>query len=181
MSNFTLADLQYEAMKFIGPIEFTEQEKAYAQEINDQYPPEVLEASWEDAKLTKEMWGRPLYGENFPSLDVDKIETGSTDVGDLSWITPVSMLNTACWASGVPGHSWGNTATGAMSIGHKGMMHAAKVMAISAIDLYCDPDLLKKARDEFEAATKGHPYRCPLPDSAKGPRYTPPSQNWPKD
>ncbi|HEY9075723.1 MAG TPA: amidohydrolase [Anaerolineaceae bacterium] len=171
LSNHTLADLQYANMQVVGPIEFTEEEKAYAQAINDHYPKAVAEASWDEMKLPPEIRGRPLYGENFPAMDEGKIETGSTDVGDLSQITPVSMLNTTCWASGVPGHSWGNTATGRMSIGHKGMLHAAKVMALSAIDLYNDPSLLQKVRAEFETATKDHPYRCPLPDSVLPPRY----------
>ena len=55
---------------------------------------------------------KPLVGENFPALDEGFIMTGSTDVGDLSLVAPVSMLQTACYATGSPGHSWGNVATG---------------------------------------------------------------------
>ena len=94
-------------------------------------------------------------------------------MGDLSQITPLSMLNTACFTTGASGHSWGIVATGAMSIGHKGMMHAAKIMALAAIDCYSDPKHLEKARAEFDKATKDHPYRSPLPDYVKPPRYEP--------
>ena len=50
-----------------------------------------------------------------------------------------------------------------MSIGHKGMLHAAKAMAITGADLIQDPELLQKARDEFAESTKGRPYQCPIP------------------
>ena len=104
-------------------------------------------------------------------MNEENIGTGSTDVGDVSWITPLSMLNTACFATGAAGHSWGIVATCGMSIGHKGMMHAAKIMAVAAMDVYADPEHLQKARQEFEAVTKEHPYRTPLPDGVTPPRY----------
>ena len=55
------------------------------------------------------------------------------------------MLSTTCFASGTPGHSWGVVATGRTSIAHKGMLHAAKIMALTAMDLYTDPEHLRKA------------------------------------
>ncbi|HEX5505592.1 MAG TPA: hypothetical protein VFW96_23445, partial [Thermomicrobiales bacterium] len=57
----------------------------------------------------------------------------------------------------------GIVATGAMSIGHKGMLYAAKALALTAAGLYTDPTHLERARTEFQAATDGQPYRCPLP------------------
>ena len=71
----------------------------------------------------------PWWAVTFPALDEGIIATGSTDVGDLSQVVPVSMLATACFPTGCPGHSWGEVAPSGMSIGHKGMMHAAKIMA----------------------------------------------------
>ncbi|MCL4561437.1 MAG: amidohydrolase [Chloroflexi bacterium] len=171
LSNHTLADLQYANMQFVGPIVFTDAERAYAQKINDQYPAEVVADLFKSFELPEELRGQSLFGDNYPANDEKRIETGSTDVGDLSWITPVSMLNTACFASGAPGHSWGIVATGAMSIGHKGMLHAAKVMALSAMDLYSDAALLQKARAEFAKATEGQPYRTPLPENVQPPWY----------
>jgi aminobenzoyl-glutamate utilization protein B len=58
-----------------------------------------------------------------------------------------------------------------MSIGHKGMLHAAKTMAVAALDLYSDPTLLKKVRQEFEKAINEFPYKCPLPDHIQPPSY----------
>jgi aminobenzoyl-glutamate utilization protein B len=178
LNNHYLADLHYEAMKLVGPIEFTEEEKAYAQTINDAYPPENSKNLFKNLRVPPE-WeervaaldGQPLLGENFPAWNEDRIGTGSTDVGDVSWITPLTMINTACFATGAAGHSWGAVATSGMSIGHKGMLHAAKVMAVAAMDLWLDPTHLQKARAEFERATADHPYVSPLPEGTQPPRY----------
>src|SRR5205085_12121286 len=106
-----------------------------------------------------------LTGEVFPALDKGKVMPGSTDVGDVSWITPTVQVWGACWVIGVPGHSWGITATGAMSIGHKGMLHAAKALAVTAARLHEDPTLIVKARAEHNEATAGRPYRAPLAET----------------
>jgi aminobenzoyl-glutamate utilization protein B len=181
LNNHYLADLQYEAMQFIGPIEFTEEEMAYAQQINDAYPEENSQDPFKSWKVPRDKMdyvaqfkGQPLIGENFPSWDEDHIGTGSTDVGDVSWITPLSMLRTTCFATGASGHSWGVVATSGMSIGHKGMIHAAKVMAIAAMDLYTDPEHLKRAREEFEREIKDRPYVTPIPEHVVAPRYESP-------
>jgi aminobenzoyl-glutamate utilization protein B len=113
--------------------------------------------------LPKELIETGLNGEVWPIRDRGKVMPGSTDVSDVSWITPTAQITTATWALGIPGHSWAVTATGAMSIGHKGMLHAAKVMAMTGADLITNPDLLKAARDEFAESTAGRPYQCPIP------------------
>jgi aminobenzoyl-glutamate utilization protein B len=178
LNNHYLADLQYEAMQLIGPIQFTEEEMAYARTINEAYPEETARNIFKHMRVPddmkahiKELAGQPLIGENFPAWNEDHIGTGSTDVGDVSWITPLSMLNTACFATGAAGHSWGIVATSGMSIGHKGMMHAAKIMAVAATDLYADPEHLRRAREEFEQATRDNPYKTPLPEDTQPPRY----------
>jgi aminobenzoyl-glutamate utilization protein B len=60
-----------------------------------------------------------------------------------------------------------------MSIGHKGMLHAAKIMALAALELYSDPAHLVKIHQEFETQTGGKPYTPPLPADVKPPRYEP--------
>jgi aminobenzoyl-glutamate utilization protein B len=83
------------------------------------------------------------------------------------------MIRTTCFPAGIAQHSWGATAAAGMSIGHKGMMHAAKIMACTAALLYEQPEHLKKARDEFEKATEGTPYNCPLPPDVKPENIVP--------
>jgi aminobenzoyl-glutamate utilization protein B len=183
LSNHYLADLQYQAMELVGPIEYSDEEIAYAQKINDAFPgtdSDYIDEIIEDLKPPSEIVAildnyrdKPLIGENFPALDEGIVEHGSTDVGDLSWVTPVSMLATTCFTTGSPGHSWGNVATSVHSIGHKGMMHAAKITAVTAVDLYTDPEHLRKIRQEFEQKTGPSGYRCPLPEHVKPPRYEP--------
>jgi aminobenzoyl-glutamate utilization protein B len=183
LSNHYLADLQYEAMQFIGPITFTQDEIAFAQKINDAFPGtnsdyvdnaiEYYKPPPDIVALLDEYRDQPLWGRNFPALDEAIVATGSTDVGDLSQIVPVSMLGTTCFPSGCPGHSWGNVAASGMSIGHKGMMHAAKIMAVTAVELYSAPDHLARIRQEFEQKTRGQTYVPPIPEDVKPPRYEP--------
>ncbi len=90
---------------------------------------------------------------------------GSTDVGDVSWLVPTAQINTVCFASKAPGHSWQNVSCGHTSIGHKGLLHAGKVLAGAAIDLFEQPELIEEAKKEFEAAAKGG-YYCPVPADA---------------
>ena len=173
LSNHYLADLQYQILESLGPINFTAEEIAFAQQLNDQYPPAVFEDAikhYRDKfKMPEEAIRKPLLAENPRPDDKDYVAGGSTDVGDASWCTPISMLWTTCFAMAVPGHSWGNTATSGMSIGHKGMMRAAEIMALAALECYTDPTHIQKAREEFARSTKGQPYKSMIPDEVAKP------------
>ena len=176
LNNHCLADLHFKAMEELGPIAFSEEELAFARTVNGQFPPEAARP-FEGLRIPQEMRERvaaaerqPLVAENFPAWDEDRVQTGSTDVGDVSWIVPLSMLSTACFPTGTPGHSWANTAAAGTSIGHKGMMHASRIMTLVGIDLYSDPAHLERARREFVERTAGKPYRSPLPDDLVAPR-----------
>lgn len=78
--------------------------------------------------------------------------TGSTDVGDVSYTVPTVGLRAATWVPGTPAHSWQAVACGKTEIGAKGMMVAAKTMALTLLDLLHEPAILPKARAEFDAA-----------------------------
>jgi aminobenzoyl-glutamate utilization protein B len=175
LNNRCLADLQTANMAEIGPIEWTPEELAFAAQINQGSPPGTAEAIGTGYGFPAECLKEPLLGANFPSMDEGKIFTGSTDVGDLSWKTPISMLTTACWSLASIGHSWGIVATSGMSIGHKGMLHAAKIMALSAMDLLTDPQHIQRARAEFDKELAAHPYENPIPPGCLPPRFTPPA------
>ncbi len=73
----------------------------------------------------------------------------SSDVGDVSWIAPTASMVAATWVPGTPAHSWQAVAAGGTSIGNKGMMVAAKTMALTAIDLMHNPSALKAIKIEF--------------------------------
>jgi aminobenzoyl-glutamate utilization protein B len=171
LNNRYLADLQCANMEVVGPIYWTDEELRFANEISAGYPAGTAAANAAGFGVPPDLLEQPLLSENYPPMDEGRVMTGSTDVGDLSWKTPVSMLMTACWTLASVGHSWGIVATSGMSIGHKGMLHAAKIMALSAMDLLTDPRHIQKARAEFDKELKAHPYVNPIPVEVKPPRY----------
>ena len=75
---------------------------------------------------------------------------GSTDVADVSWVVPTVGIGTATWVPGTPAHSWQAIAAGGMSIGNKGMVVAAKTLAMTMVDLFLDAELLAAATAEYE-------------------------------
>lgn len=74
---------------------------------------------------------------------------GSTDVADVSWVVPTGGMRAATWVPGTSSHSWQAVAAGGMTIGNKGMVVAAKTLAMSAIDLFTQPALLTAAKAEY--------------------------------
>ncbi|MCY3640721.1 MAG: peptidase dimerization domain-containing protein, partial [Gammaproteobacteria bacterium] len=74
---------------------------------------------------------------------------GSTDVGDVSWAAPTVGFATATWVPGTPAHSWQAVAAGGTSIGHKGMLLAARLLALTATDLFRDAGLIERAWAEL--------------------------------
>ena len=91
-------------------------------------------------------------------------EGGSTDVADISWITPTLHVTVATSPLGAPWHAWPVVATGGMSIGHKGMVRASKVLAATMVDLYEQPDALKAVQAEFKAKKGDTVYKTYVPD-----------------
>jgi aminobenzoyl-glutamate utilization protein B len=94
---------------------------------------------------------------------------GSTDVGDVSWVVPTVQARGATYAIGTPGHSWQLTAQGKMAAAHKGLVHVAKVMASTAVDVIRDETLLARARADHQARVGKTPYVCPLPAELEPP------------
>jgi aminobenzoyl-glutamate utilization protein B len=95
--------------------------------------------------------------------------TGSTDVGDVSWVVPTAGFTTACWVPGTPAHSWQAVASGGTSIGRKGMILAARVLAASAWELFQSPETLRTAKAEHRRRLAGRSYQSLL-----GPDQPPP-------
>jgi len=94
---------------------------------------------------------------------------GSTDVGDVSWAVPTAGLRAATWVPGTSAHSWQAVAAGGTNIGVKGMMVAAKTLALTAFDIYNDPSVIVKARAELEKS-RGDDFKY---DSLLGDRDPP--------
>ncbi len=98
-----------------------------------------------------------------PSVHSPKLLSGSTDVGDVSWIMPTAQLCVACNVFGTPGHSWQTVVQSATTFAHKGMLTAGKVMARSIVDILEQPALVTEAQAELNDSLAGSIYFCPIP------------------
>lgn len=149
--------------------EYTSEEWDLATKVKETYSTEELPGTGmeENAVLKSFMQEKTQGGKRalndfvVPYYPAFTYSPGSTDVGDVSWLTPTAQFSAVTWASGSPGHSWQNVSLGRSSIGYKGLLYAAKVLAASCADLMEDPELLEKARAEFMvSAAEG--YDCPI-------------------
>lgn len=173
LPNDTMSALLLEKMQEAGEISFTPQEQAFAKELQSTFPDGSAAREYEHMKKAAKS-GVPedgldvaLWGHVLPHSDDPPLMGGSTEVGDVSWITPTGQLTTCCWPLGTPGHSWQTVVSSGSSIGSKGMLFAAKGMALAGYDLFTQPDLLAKAKVEFDRARNGKVYVTPLPEGAK--------------
>ncbi len=132
----------------LGDIPFTEDEQEFARKIQRATGVEPL----------------GLDGVIHPFEENQESEGGSTDVGDVSWNVPTIHFSLTTAPKKAPWHAWPVVATGGMSIGHKGMAHAAKTLAMTAVDLFDDAALRDAMRKEFEEKTKGTTYKGFAPD-----------------
>ncbi len=109
------------------------------------------DAEREFAAIIRETLANPLPVESAGEIQPyqPRPAGGSTDVADVSWVVPTVGITTATWVPGTPAHSWQAIAAGGMSIGEKGMIVAAKALAVTAVDLFTDDDLLSAAKAEY--------------------------------
>lgn len=152
LTNKTGGEIVYSNLLLVGPPPFNEEEQKFAKEIQ----------RW----MGLEEKGLETAIEPF-SYPQRSLGGGSTDVAEVSWLTPTTTLEIACKPAGTPGHHWSTVACGGMSIGHKCLITAAKVMAGTGIDLLTKPELIKKMREEWMKKRKGREYKSPLPPDLK--------------
>src|SRR5262245_56313166 len=92
----------------------------------------------------------PIDSANSVFTPEPGVNSASTDLGDVSWRVPTVQVTAATWVPGTPAHSWQAVAAGGTTIGVKGMLVAAKSMALTTADLFSDPTHIVKAREEFD-------------------------------
>lgn len=172
LPNDTLAGLLLEKMQMVNDLRFTEQERAFAKDLQGSFPAGSVKNAFEraventTATIDSGKIDDPLWEDVLPPLPDPGVGSGSTEVADVSQITPTGQLRTCCWPLGTPPHSWQTVASSGSSIGFKGMQFAAKAMALTAYDLFTRPDVLAAAQAEFKAAQNGKTYVSPLPEDA---------------
>lgn len=133
LPNETLSEVMYENLQFVGGVEYDAEEKAFAEKIA-----ETLGENAVDLSVAQEIQPRQM-----------REGKASSDVGDVSWAVPTVGLGTATWVPGTSAHSWQAVAAGGTSIGIKGMMVAAKTMALTGIELFQKPNVIDEAQQEF--------------------------------
>ncbi len=174
VTNRTLEEVLYRNFQTLGVPEHTAEELDFADRLAATYPgndraPGIGSkfdgAYLRQAKSLCQKSGHSMNDFLLPHYQGDAFEPGSTDVGDVSWQCPTAQIHVAAWPNGAPGHSWQNVSCGKTEIGHQAALHAGKVLAAAAIDLFNDPKLLEAARAEFEERTE-EGYTCPIPADA---------------
>ncbi|MFL5805822.1 MAG: amidohydrolase [Roseiflexaceae bacterium] len=172
LPNLALSRLILEKMQAIGDLSFTAEEQAFAKKLQGTFAPGTVELAFAltqrlvSCELDPAAIKNPLWEQILPHVETPIVLPGSTEVGDVSQITPTGQLTTCCWPLGTPGHSWQIVASSGSSIGFKGMLLAAKALALAGLDLLTRPDLLAEAQAEFKRKKNGAPYASPLPEGA---------------
>lgn len=147
--NRTGADLLTKNLGLLGPLTYTDEEVTFAKKI-------------------QESTGKPQVGLHTKVEPLEETNPnaggGSTDVGDVSWVVPTIRLSVATAPIGTPWHSWAVVACGGMSIGHKGMLHASKTLAMTMVDLYEDPKKLEAVKAEYKQRKGETVYKGLIPE-----------------
>ena len=173
--NHVLSEVLQESLEEVGAPDFEEKDFALAKEfLMKTSTPQELEMK--EAAIRKrfgaeheaEFMERPLDTQIQPLVWSGKVMSGSTDVGDTSYVVPTAQLTAATATFGTAPHTWQMTAHGNTEIAHKAMLTAAKAMALAGLKVLESPETLQKAHDEWLEETGGV-YECPIPKEI-GPR-----------
>ncbi len=169
--NRPIAEKIVENMREVGVPPLTEEERKFAEEIAKTIPREMKENQLRKSK--RPGWERlvdKLMDDEIPDpWGEGEYMMGSTDVGDVSWKTPTLEFSTAAWVLGTPAHSWQSTAQSGSPLAHRSLIFAAKVMALTALDLMTDEDLLAKANEDHTKRLRGREYKPLIPPDHKPP------------
>lgn len=173
--NDAMAKIATECMMEVGAPKWEEEDFELAKKFLNSYDPVTLEAikagiaEKYGADRLEEILERPLDTEVHPYIEgIHEYESGSTDVGDVGYAVPTLNLNVATCCIGNVGHTWQMTAQAGSVLGHKGLLTAAKALALATIRTMESPKVMAAAKAEFVAKTGGV-YHCPLPDEVEPP------------
>lgn len=86
------------------------------------------------------------YGEN--------CSIGSTDTGNVSQVVPAIHPSIAIIEPGISIHTHEFARAAASESGHKGLIDAAKAMAMTIVDLLGNPETLTRVKTEFTASSE---------------------------
>ncbi len=153
LPNDALTEVLGRAMQRAGGYEYTPDEKTFAVE------------------LQKTLAG-PVRSPGPEKVHTDMSESvgsASSDSGDVSWVVPTAQFTTATFVPGVSAHTWQAAACAGTSIGRKGMVVAARTLAVAAVELFENPSEVKAAHDTFEKRLDGRKWSTRIAPDTKPP------------
>lgn len=176
MPNFALEDVLKESYLRIGVPEYTKEEREYAAKFKDSFPKEELFSNLPGGVVDIMALKDNMEQSELCDMFVDRIHSeecapGSTDVGDVSWVVPTAQIRVNCYSYGAGAHSWQWTGQGKSTIALKGALLAAEVLADAAKSLTEKPELIEKAKAEFDKRMRGQKYECLIPEDVKPHLY----------
>ncbi len=154
VSNDVLAKVAQRNLEEVGGFQYTPEERQFAEELQKSLRP------GEAGKLESTATVLPLGVRSGQA---------STDAGDVSWNVPTIGFRAATFVPGVVPHTWQAAASSGMSIGQKGMVVAAKALAVTGADLFADAQLVADAKAEFRRQLDGNTYQSVIPEFQKPP------------
>ncbi|NTH15596.1 M20 family metallopeptidase [Rhizobium rhizogenes] len=168
VGNTPLEELMFANLERLGPPAYDDADEKTARKFQETFSTEDIAASYGRFGL-KPKKDQGLCDTVFPLGAGDGTLVGSTDVGTVSWVVPTVQMRGATYAIGTPGHSWQLVAQGKLPAAHKGMEHAAKIMASTALDLILDPARIEAAKADHKARLEDSPFINPIPDDVEPP------------
>ncbi|MEM7423657.1 MAG: amidohydrolase [Pseudomonadota bacterium] len=168
LGNRPLEETMQDALDRLGPVPFDETDRTFAREIQETLTGDDIAATFRrigrapdpDMALCDFIVPLERWGEG---------GDGSTDMGDVSWAVPTVQARVATCAIGTPFHTWQTVAQGKAPAAHKGMVHAAKIMAATACRLIKDPARVVAAKATHADHLAQTPYECPIPPDIAAP------------
>jgi len=158
IGNTPLAELVHRQFTRIAAPKFTQDEHAFARRLQEPI-----------VEQTGKSFAVAIDEKVYPLQAIGEKSKGSTDVGDISWHVPTMGLRTACFPNGSPGHCWQNVASIGSSIGEKGTVYAAQLLAAAGIELLQRPDIIAAAKTDFQSRMKDRTYTTLIPKGQKPP------------
>ena len=157
VSNDALAAVEQRNLEEVGGFTMDEEQKKFALDLqktlNIDSPPSLDQTHEIDPLRRPDLYA----------------PAASTDVGDVSWVVPTIGFSTATFVPGVAPHTWQAAASAGMSIGQDGMVVASKVIAMTAVDLFGNPQLISDAKADFAKELAGKTYHSSVPEGQKPP------------
>lgn len=137
LQNSTLNKVIDKNLRLVGGIRYEENETRFAREMMD-------------ASGVKDQEAAMYKIQNVIDASENNLsEWVSSDVGNVTWVVPTGSFRMASFVPAGSGHCWQQVASGGTTIGTKGLIAAAKVFYLTAVDLLSDPNLVNSVKKEF--------------------------------